>query len=110
VAGIPPHPGEAAVLSFGLLGAAFSVAQALITGENQARIPERVANNFVTITRALFGTAAGLAGYAFLESKTLNITVVDHGASGALAIAFLFGYAGERLIARVVGSVSGSKS
>jgi 8-oxo-dGTP pyrophosphatase MutT (NUDIX family) len=100
----------AAVLFFGLLGAAFSVAQSLIKDTNQSRIMERVANHFVTIARTLFGAVAGLAGYAFLESKVLNITIgADNSTGGALAIAFLFGYAGERLIASVAGTFSSNK-
>jgi 8-oxo-dGTP pyrophosphatase MutT (NUDIX family) len=100
-----------AVLFFGLLGAAFSVAQSLIKDTNEGRILERVANHFVTIARTFFGGAAGLAGYAFLESKVLHITFgTDNSTGGALAIAFLFGYTGERLVARVAGSVSAQKS
>jgi len=100
----------AAVLYFGLLGAAFSVAQSLIKDTNQSRIMERVANHFVTIARTLFGAVAGLAGYAFLESKVLNITIgTENSTGGALAIAFLFGYAGERLIASVAGTFSSNK-
>lgn len=100
----------AAVLYFGLLGAAFSVAQSLIKDTNQSRILERVANHFVTITRTLFGAVAGLAGYAFLQSKVLNITIgTENSTGGALAIAFLFGYAGERLIASVAGTLSSNK-
>jgi hypothetical protein len=97
------------VLFFGLLGAAFSVAQSLMKDTNEARILERVANHFVTIARTLFGGVAGLAGYAFLESKVLNISFgTDKSTGGALAIAFLFGYTGERLVARVAGSVRSS--
>jgi 8-oxo-dGTP diphosphatase len=54
-----------AVLFFGLLGAAFSVAQSLMKDSNEARILERVANHFVTIARTFFGGVAGRAGYAF---------------------------------------------
>ena len=100
-----------AVLFFGLLGSAFSVAQSLMKDTNEAKILERVANHFVTIARTLFGGVTGLAGYAFLESKVLNITFgEDNSAGAALAIAFLFGYTGERLVARVADSVSTNKS
>ena len=100
-----------AVLFFGLLGAAFSVAQSLIRDTNEGKIMERVANHFVTIARTLFGAVAGLAGYAFLDSKVLNITIGDYKSTGgALAIAFLFGYAGERMIASVAASVSSNKT
>ncbi len=63
-------------------------------------------NHFVTIIRSLFGGTAGLAGYVFLKSKLFNITIGDDGTAAALAIAFLFGYTGERLIARIAESVS----
>lgn len=101
----------AAVLCFGLLGAAFSAAGSLMNAAAGAKIPERVANQFVTSTRALFGAIAGLAGYAFYQSKLLDIRVGgDTGPGGALAVAFLFGFAGERLIARVLGSLGADKS
>ena len=75
------------------------------------KIPERVANQFVTTARALFGAGAGLAGYAFYQSKVLDIHFGgDSIPGGALAVAFLFGFAGERLIARVLGSLGASKS
>jgi hypothetical protein len=101
-----------AVLMFGLLGAAFSTAQSLINSTHEGRILERVANHFVTIARALFGAAAGLAGYAFIESRVLNIAfgADNHSTGAALAVAFLFGYTGERLVARVAGSLSTNRS
>ena len=100
-----------AVLFFGLLGAGFSAALSLINATGATRIPERVANRFVTIARALFGAGVGLAGYAFYQSKVLNIHVGQEGGpAGALAVAFLFGFAGERLIASVLGSLGANKS
>jgi hypothetical protein len=101
----------AAVLFFGLLGAAFSAAGSLMRAGADVKVPERVANEFVTISRALFGAGAGLAGYAFFQSKVLNIHVgSDNGPSGALAVAFLFGFAGEQLIAPVLGALGAPKS
>lgn len=100
-----------AILFFGLLGAAFSTAGSLMSATAQTKIPERVANRFVTITRALFGAGVGLAGYAFYQSKVLDIHLGSEGSpSGALAVAFLFGFAGERLIARVLSSLGADKS
>jgi len=94
-----------AVLFFGLLGAAFSAAASLMSA-TEARIPERVGNYFVTITRALFGAGAGLAGYALYHSKLLDIRIgsggADTGPAAALAMSFLFGFAGERLIAGIL--------
>jgi hypothetical protein len=101
----------AAVLFFGLLGAAFSAAGSLISAALDAKIPERVANQFVTSSRALFGAGAGLAGYAFYQSKVLDIRVgCDNGPGGALAVAFLFGFAGEQLITHVLGALGARKS
>ena len=95
-----------AVLFFGLLGAAFSAAGSLMNTDTIARIPERVANQFVTIARALFGSGIGLAGYAFFQSKVLDLHFGNENGPGcALAVAFLFGFAGERLIAQVLGSI-----
>jgi 8-oxo-dGTP pyrophosphatase MutT (NUDIX family) len=102
-----------AVLSFGLLGAAFSAALSLINATGEIKIPERVANSFVTLTRALFGAGVGLAGYALYRSKIFDIHIgsdVDTGPAAALAVAFLFGFAGERLIALLLGKLSGNKS
>lgn len=100
-----------AVLFFGLLGAAFSTALSLINATGQARIPERVGNGFVTIARAIFGAGTGLAGYAFYESNILNIRVgSENGPAAAFAVAFLFGFAGEFLIARVLQSLGANKS
>jgi hypothetical protein len=95
-----------AVLFFGLLGAAFSAAGSLMNAEATAKIPERVANQFVTIARALFGSGVGLAGYAFFQSRILAVHFGDDSGPGsALTIAFLFGFAGERLIAQVLGTL-----
>lgn len=56
----------------------------------------RVANKFVTSARALFGAGAGLAGYAFYQSNVLDIRVGGAGGpSGALAVAFRFGFAAD---------------
>ena len=110
----PPSPwGFAmlcAVLVLGMFGGAFSVAQSIITDTSGARIPERVANHWVTFIRALFGSVGGLAGYAILRSNIINIKVGQDGDPVAisLAIAFLFGYTGERLIAKVADSVGGA--
>ena len=95
-----------AVLFFGLLGAAFSAAGSLMSTDAVARIPERVANQFVTIARAFFGSGIGLAGYAFYQSKILDLHFGNEsGPGGAMTIAFLFGFGGERLIAQVLGSI-----
>ena len=91
----------------GHAGGTFSVAQSIITDTSDARIPERVANHWVTFIRALYGAVAGFAGYCFLLSNIINIKIGDGKDSVAigLTVAFLFGYAGERLIAKMADSV-----
>ncbi|WP_353066432.1 hypothetical protein RBB77_08340 [Tunturibacter psychrotolerans] len=99
------------VLFFGLLGAAFSAAGSLMRADVTAKIPERVSNQFVTSARAFFGSGTGLAGYAFYQSKLLGIQIGDNNLPGCgLAVAFLFGFAGERLIANVLGTLGAPQS
>lgn len=101
----------AAVLFFGLLGSAFSAAGSLMNANATDKIPERVANQFVTIARALFGSGVGLAGYALFQSKMLDVHFgSEAGPGGSLGIAFLFGVAGERLIAHVLGTLGAQGS
>jgi len=100
-----------AVLLIGMLGAAFSTAQSLIADTPGGKIPERIVNKFVTLVRSLLGATAGLAGYLFFSSKLVNISFGNESEKylAGLAIAFVFGYGGERLIVRVLSSVdSGS--
>lgn len=93
-----------AVVLLGLLGAAFSTAQSLTAGTT---IPQRMANHSATIMRTIFGTVAGLAGYAFLHTKIVSIGTGNDDSVGILiAVAFIFGYAGDRLVSRVVESLS----
>ena len=94
----------AMVLLVGVLAASFSAAQSLITNTGGGKIPERVANHFVTIARALFGATAALGGYLLYKSDTLKFTIGDNGIGASLAIAFLFGFAGERLISRITNT------
>jgi 8-oxo-dGTP pyrophosphatase MutT (NUDIX family) len=102
-------PALLAVLIFGLLGAAFSIAQSLMNDSRAARIPERVADHFVTLTRLLSGAIVGLASYTFFVSKAFTIKGLENSAIAAFTIAFIFGYTGERLVARVAGSTASDK-
>jgi len=91
-------PMIAAVLFFGLLGATFCSAQSLILGRNESRIP----NLFVTLTPVFFGAIAGLAGYAAYEYSTLlPFNTGERHTSALMAIAFLSGCLGQRLLARI---------
>jgi len=100
-----------AILLMGLLGGTFSSAKALFTGAAKGTIPERMTQSWVTLVRTLFGAAAGLAGYLFYESGILHITVggPEAGTATDLAIAFLFGYAGERLVSKIADAAGEGK-
>lgn len=93
-------PPVLAVMILGLLGASFSCAQSLIGNTGTKSIPERVADHYVTVTRIFSGAIAGLASYSFYVSKAFALKGVE-GIGAAFTIAFIFGYTGEKLIARV---------
>jgi len=100
-----------AVVYLGILGSTFSAAQSLMSlTTDSSRIPQRVANHWITLIRCLFGSVAGIAGYAFYHSGLVNIKIGDNADAIAvsLTVAFIFGYAGEKLIARVAETLSGS--
>ncbi len=93
-------PMVAAVVFFGLLGSTFCSAQSLILGRNESRI----SNMFITMTPVLFGAIAGLAGYAIYEyMAVLTFHSGERHTSAVLALAFLFGCLGQRLLARIAG-------
>ena len=92
-------PIVAAAMLFGLIGAAFCSAQSLILGKNESRIP----NIFVTLTPVLFGAIAGLAGFAIYEYLAITFDMARQHVSAALALAFLFGCMGQRVLARIAG-------
>jgi 8-oxo-dGTP diphosphatase len=91
-------PIVAAVLFFGLLGAAFCSVQALIRGRNEPA----TANLFVTLTPVLFGAISGLAGYAIYEYMAfLTFHTGERHTSAVLVTACLFGCLGQRLLAQI---------
>jgi 8-oxo-dGTP diphosphatase len=99
-------PMVAAVLFFGLLGATFCSAQSLIIGRNESRIP----NLFVTLTPVFFGAIAGLAGYAVYEYMAfLTFNTGQRHTSAVMAIAFLCGCLGQRLLAHITQTRKKSK-
>jgi hypothetical protein len=88
----------AAVLFFGLLGSAVCSAQSLIAGRSQAA----ASNLFITLTPVLFGALAGLGGYAIYEyMPSITFHSGDRHISAVMALAFLFGCLGQRLLARL---------
>ena len=96
----------APVLLFGLLGASFSAAHALIRSrEPAARSKGDPApqNFFVMVTPVLFGAIFGLAGYAIYQYLVAGIDPGPQHVGALLALAFLFGFFGERMLARIAG-------
>jgi 8-oxo-dGTP diphosphatase len=87
------------VLLFGLLGSCFGTAQSLMRGKNDSMIP----NVFVMLTPVLFGGVAGLAAFGIHEylSGLYGFTYTHWGA--LLAMAFLFGLLGQRVLALFTG-------
>lgn len=96
LSGRPPI--VAAVLLFGLLGAAICSTQSLIAGRNEAA----ASNLFITLTPVLFGALAGLGGFAIYEyMASLTFHFGERHISAVMALAFLFGCLGQRLLAQL---------
>jgi hypothetical protein len=94
------------VLLFGLLGSCFGTAQSLMRGKSDSMIP----NVFVMLTPVLFGGVAGLAAFGIHEylSGLYGFTYTHWGA--LLAMAFLFGLLGQRLLALFCGGKRSGKA
>src|ERR1041384_6331929 len=91
-------PMIAAVLFFGLLGATFCSVQSLIRGRNESTTH----SSLVTLTPVLFGALCGMAGYALYEYMAfLTFHSGEHHISAIMAVSFLFGCLGQRLLARI---------
>ncbi|KYF53249.1 hypothetical protein BE04_04405 [Sorangium cellulosum] len=60
----------------------------------------------VTLSRAVLGALPGLAAYAFLQSRVLNLGDADN--SKAFAIAFIAGFS-ERLVLKVAETFAGEQ-
>lgn len=100
-------PMIAAVLFFGLVGAAFCSVQSLIRGRNESATH----NVLVTLTPVLFGAVCGLAGYAIYEYMAFLISRAgEQHTSAIMVIAFLFGCLGQRVLARMAGARKKSKA
>jgi hypothetical protein len=100
------------VALFGIMGASFSVGQTIIKMTGPTRIPEYVANHWTTLMRVALGAVSGLAGEVFLASNIvhLNVGAGENSLAVGLTAAFLFGYAGEKLIKKIAGSVGPSET
>ena len=91
-------PIVAAVLLFGLLGSAVCAARSLIAGGNEAA----ASNLFITLTPVLFGALAGLGGYAAYEyMPSISFHSGERHISAVMALAFLCGCLGQRLLAHL---------
>ncbi|WP_437604653.1 hypothetical protein WMF20_25840 [Sorangium sp. So ce834] len=94
------------VFSFGALGATFSAARSLKGSSLRARAHAQVSDARVTLSRAVLGALPGLAAYAFLQSRVLNLGDADN--SKAFAIAFIAGFS-ERLVLKVAETFAGEQ-
>ncbi|WP_437738647.1 hypothetical protein [Sorangium sp. So ce1335] len=94
------------VFSFGALGATFSAARSLKGSSPRARAHARVSDARATLSRAVLGALPGLAAYAFLQSRVLNLGDADN--SKAFAIAFIAGFS-ERLVLKVAETFAGEQ-
>jgi 8-oxo-dGTP pyrophosphatase MutT (NUDIX family) len=89
----------ASVLLFGLLGSTACAAQSLIHGRNESMTPKV----YVMLAPVLLGAVASLIGYAIHQYL---VSVLDPGqphSYALLALAFLFGCLGQRVLARFSG-------
>ncbi len=95
------------VALFGALGGSLSAIQSLSRDATSLRIPEQMAMGAVTFVRPLFGVAAAVAIYAFLQSGL--ITVQGNSNAGVLAAAFAAGFT-ERLVVHAAALVSRARA
>jgi hypothetical protein len=106
---LPPEWGGTllcAVIGMGLCGGCFSVSLSMFANMNETSLPERTANIRATTVRAMLGTVAGVAGYALSLADVFHFVAIPRSISWSVSVAFIFGYAGEVLINRVVRSLS----
>jgi hypothetical protein len=92
------------VLLFGLLGACMSAILSVIRKETQADIPAQLSQGAVVFARPLFGAAAALALYLFIQSglfKTGPIHIDETSTATVLGLSFIAGFT-ERLVVSVV--------
>jgi len=88
---------------FGALGGCLSAIQSLSKGATGLRIPEQLAMGAITFVRPLFGAAAAMAVFAFLESGLL--TVQQNTNAAVLATSFVAGFT-ERFVVHAAGSIT----
>ena len=99
------------VLGVGIWGGSFSMALSMFSILKSKSIPESVADTWATVIRAIYGGISGFSGYAFIHCGLFRLP--GNGADPiaiALAVAFVFGYSGERLVAGIANSVGSNKA
>ena len=89
---------------FGLIGGAFSAMRDLSMGSTRKRIPQQIADSYVTLMRPFMGAAAALVVFLFLQSGLLSLGTLSPPLM--LAVAFTSGWS-ERLVVRGVDALSG---
>jgi 8-oxo-dGTP pyrophosphatase MutT (NUDIX family) len=86
----------ASVLLFGLLGSTLCAAQSLINCRSESRMPR----TYIMLAPVLLGAMASLAGYAVHQYLVSSLDPGQAHTYALLALAFLFGCLGERVLAR----------
>jgi 8-oxo-dGTP pyrophosphatase MutT (NUDIX family) len=92
------------VMLFGIMGASFSGILSLSKGVSQARIPEQLANIWITLARQVVGIISALVAYSFLGSGLLKIGEFDNP-NLILAVSFAAGFS-ERLVVRAAETLT----
>lgn len=100
----------AAVIIFGMLGAALSVGQGLLAANLSAKIPAQQIGSVVVWMRPAIGAVAALIAYALIHANTkiqiLNAMLFDPSDFSVIAvIAFVAGYS-ERFIVGAIEKIS----
>jgi 8-oxo-dGTP pyrophosphatase MutT (NUDIX family) len=86
---------------FGILGAAFSVANFFANKKITGNIPEEISGSNITLIRPIIGAVSGLVIYLFFLSGMVSILKVDRDNNIAMIVfAFISGFS-ERLVIKV---------
>jgi 8-oxo-dGTP pyrophosphatase MutT (NUDIX family) len=94
------------VMLFGIMGASFSGILSLSKGVSEARIPEQLANTWITLARQVVGVVSALVAYSFLSSGLLKIGgIAFDNPHLILAVSFAAGFS-ERLVVRAAETLS----
>lgn len=93
------------IVLFGVLGASLSTAHKIMSAGIAARIPDSVANKWVTFARVAMGGVSALTGHVVIQAGIVNVPVSKDELASRLALAIVFGFTGERLIAPLLDAV-----